>query len=188
MIATHNTFTYLPAQWYIEPFARFWRCHTVDAYRQVVLYGVEVCDIRVTFYNGKWQLCHGLARFGSKYDTLELLIYDCLSFGFKLFRLICENNHSYNQFEKEVCGFTDNIKMKCIAVIHKPTWEYLVPCGMFINEHNKHMWYKGWPLWKNIINFLYPSIKKYAKKNNTFLEDKAIHMYDYLEYMKYEIT
>lgn len=186
MIATHNTFTYLPAQWYIEPFARFWRCQTLDAFRQVELYGVEVCDIRVRFDNkGYWQMCHGIARSKLKFRHLRSVIRFALSFGFKKYRLMYETKGNYRLFLKSVGRLPESLLQRSVGIIYKPTWEYVFK-GEEIIEHNKLMWHDDWTLWKNIKNVLYPSIKEYAVRNNEYKEDDSIHMYDFVEFMDYE--
>ncbi len=188
MIATHNTFTYQYAG-NMELFARWWRCQTLDAYRQVWLWGVEVCDIRVTYdKRGYWQMCHGLARFGEMYPHLEDVIKYALYWGYKKYRLVYETKGNYELFLKSVHSLPDELLKQSVGIIYKPTWEYIYKGEETIIEHNKIMWHHDWSLWKNIKNVLYPSIKKYAIRNNKYIEDNAIHMYDYIEYMKYEIT
>ena len=187
MIASHNTFSYLKSSFFNELFSVFWRCQNQNAKQQVVLYNVEVCDIRVNYNGMEWKLCHGKASFGPAFYSLESLISWCMSFGFSKFRLMYEReNVGYYQFAEEWVNLPKSLTNKCVCCIYNPDWTYLYGDSSAIMEHNKHMWYKEYSLWKNLKNFLSSTIKSYAKKNNRLYEGSDIHMYDYVQYMKDE--
>ncbi len=183
MVASHNTFSYMHAQWWAELVSCFWRCQSHSASYQHGVLNVSVCDIRVRLDNGKWQLCHGIARFGDRYSSLNDLVDWCMGWRFSSFRIICENG-SYDDFEKAVYGLSDNNMDRCLCAIYNPDWKRVFDSGVQIIEHNKHMWYEDWHLLKNIMNFLYPSIKRYARENNKLITDGNVHMYDYVEFIK----
>jgi len=186
MIASHNTFSYLPSSKFMELFSCFWRCQDKNAIEQIKL-GVELCDIRVKYHKDSWRLCHGKAMFGEKFSSLEYLIRYCIDYGFKSYRLMYESNDSgYYKFLTEFYGLPSWMRSKCIAAINKPKWDCIYGNINAIQEHNKHIWYNNKSFWKNIINVFYPSIKEYAKEHNFFIEDDNIHMYDFIEYMNYE--
>lgn len=187
MIASHNTFSYMRSSWIMERFARFWRCQTVYAEQQVSIHGVQVCDIRVKKKNGSWTLCHGLACFGPKRDTLEGIISFCMGAGFEGYRLIYEDSSiSLDEFRSEFESLTIGCAAKAHCVIYNPTWTVIWgTCELFI-EHNKHVWYDGKPFLSNLWNLLFPSIREYALLNNRRpgeSDSGHIHMYDYIQYI-----
>lgn len=184
MIASHNTFSYLPSNRFMEFFSYLWRCQDKNATEQIKL-GVELCDIRVKYHKGHWRLCHGKAMFGEKFSSLEYLIRYCIDYGFKSYRLMYESNDSgYYKFLTEFYGLPSWMRSRCIAALNKQKWDCVYGNINAIQEHNKHMWYKEVSFLKNLRNFLSSTIKGYAKKHNRLYEGSDIHMYDYVQYMK----
>lgn len=178
MKASHNTFSYMRSTFFMELFSRFWRCQNIPATQQVDKYNVECCDIRVRYHKGYWRLCHGRAMFGIKYVYLSMLIYDCLACGFKKYRLMYEtNDKGYDKFLDEFSELPLSLRKPCVAAMSNPRWELVYGQLNIINEHNKHI---------TVRNLLWPSIKRFARKHNTYTDDGGIHMYDYVQFIKTE--
>ena len=76
MIASHNTFSYLPPRHKIfNLFTGFWRCQENNINEQLSS-GVEYLYVRVRYISdGMVRLCHGLVDYGNEYVTLDALVY-----------------------------------------------------------------------------------------------------------------
>ena len=75
MIASHNTFSYLPPRHKIFNFFKgFWRCQDKNINEQLAS-GVEYLDVRVRYtFDGKVRLCHGIVDYGGEYADLAGLV------------------------------------------------------------------------------------------------------------------
>lgn len=73
MIGTHDSYSYLPAENHLLNLCpRLWRTQDMPLYKQYAE-GIRFFDIRLRFDSDRilWQTCHGWARFGIWYTTLE---------------------------------------------------------------------------------------------------------------------
>lgn len=85
------------------------------------------------------------------------------------------NDKGYDRFLDEFGELPLNLKKPCVVAMFNPRWECIYGQPDIIQEHNKHI---------TLRNLMWPSIKKFAKKNNAYTEDDGIQMYDYVQYIR----
>ena len=194
MIASHNTFSYLPPRYKIFNFFEgFWRCQELNINQQLDN-GVEYLDVRVRYtFDGKVRLCHGLVDYGKEYDSLAELVEECIyktvpaakSKKKKIhYRLILERGNRFS-FESDtdeimVNQIKDNLNAVLDWVVIKKGWKtYYQNFGKLTIVD---VCFKKW----NIFNVIYAlfggnPIKMHAEKNDAYDNSHIILFRDYIK-------
>ena len=194
MIASHNTFSYLPPRYKIfNLFEGFWRCQEKDIKEQLAS-GVNYLDVRVRYTSdGMVRLCHGLVDYGKEYDSLAELIEDCIyknvpatkSKKKKIhYRLILERgNRLYFEADADeirVYQVKDNRNALLDWVVIKKGWKtYYQNFGKLTIVD---VCFKKW----NIFNIIYALFggnptKRHAEKNDAYDNSNIILFKDYIK-------
>lgn len=156
MLASHNSYTFLPA---INPLynilSKFWKCQNKDIKEQY-LAGVRYFDMRVCRKDNLWYLCHGLAIVDECFDSLySISKYFKTEYPEAQLRIILEKGK-----EEEFIEESKNLRLfKNIVFIGiKKNWDILYQS----KNHPKivDLCFKKWSL-KNIFT---NSIKKYSEE------------------------
>ena len=193
MIASHNTFSYLPPRYKIfNLFKGFWRCQDLDIKEQLSS-GVEYLDVRVRYtFDGKVRLCHGFADYGKEYDSLAELVEECIYKNIPTtkskkkkihYRIILERGNRFS-FESDTDEIIENqIKDNPNAVLDwvviKKGWK------TYYQNFGKvtiiYVCFKKW----NIFNIIYAlfggnPIKRHAEKNDAYDNRNIILFKDYV--------
>ena len=194
MIASHNTFSYLPPRYKIFNFLKgFWRCQDKNIKEQLAI-GVEYLDVRVRYtFDGKVRLCHGFVDYGKEYDSLAELVEDCIynnvtatkSKKKKIhYRIILERGNRFS-FESDTDEIIENqIKDNPNAVLDwvviKKGWKtYYQNFGKVTIVD---VCFKKW----NIFNIIYAlfggnPIKMHAENNDAYDNSHIILFKDYVK-------
>ena len=194
MIASHNTFSYLPPRYKIFNFFKgFWRCQEKDIKKQLSS-GVEYLDVRVRYtFDCKVRLCHGFVDYGKEYDSLAELVEDCIyknvpatkSKKKKIhYRLILERGNRFS-FESDtdeimVNQIKDNPNAVLDWVVIKKGWKtYYQNFGKVTIVD---VCFKNW----NIFNIIYAlfggnPIKRHSEKNDAYDNSNIILFKDYIK-------
>lgn len=196
MIASHNTFSYLPPRYKIFNFFEgFWRCQELNINEQLDN-GVEYLDVRVRYtFDGKVRLCHGIVDYGKEYNSLAELVEDCIYKNVPAtkskknkkihYRLILERgNRLYFEADTDeirVYQVKDNLNAILDWVVIKKGWKtYYQNFGKVTIVD---VCFKKW----NIFNVIYAlfggnPIKRHAEKNDAYDNSHIILFKDYIKY------
>lgn len=184
MIASHDTFTFLPAckKW-LEWFSFAWRTQTKDIYEQLSA-GVEYFDIRVRRDNNKWRVCHGMVDLERVYPSLS---YIARQFPYQYLRIILErgDEDDFLAEASELPATYENVRF--IAI--KRGWKVLYDMEDPIEDHCFTPFLSDLTTWQNIKhlwgllrdNWRVCSIKGWSKSHPLSPDAKesdVIHFHD----------
>lgn len=204
MIATHNTFTYLPAKSKaVNLFAPLWRCQSLTLKRQYAA-GVRYFDVRVApeqDAKGKtiFRLCHGRASLVMFFSSVPALdTYLRRRYPRAAYRLILERG-GIDSAEGETFLRQANTLIReaqegkgiIDAVIVKHPWKVVFSRGTkTLREYYCHPlnWNTDMPLAYNLrhLDLRQLSIRGWARRHNpavtkAMLDDPAtVHMMDFV--------
>lgn len=194
MIASHNTFSYLPPRHKIfNLFKGFWRCQDLDIKEQLAN-GVEYLDVRVRYTSdGMVRLCHGLVDYGNEYDSLAELVDDLIYRNIPTtkskkkkihYRLILErgNRFSFESDTDEIRWMDKQHNFNAVLdwVVIKKGWKtYYQNFGKLTIVD---VCFKKW----NIFNIIYAlfggnPIKRHAEKHDAYDNRNIILFKDYIK-------
>ena len=193
LIASHNTFSYLPPRYKIfNLFEGFWRCQELNINEQLDN-GVEYLDVRVRYtFDGKVRLCHGIVDYGNEYDSLAELVEDCIYNNIPKtksknkihYRLILERGNIFS-FKSDTDKIrwmekVNNINAVLDWVVVKKGWKtYFQNFG---NVTIVDECFKNW----NIFNLIYAlfggnPIKRHAENQDSYQNSNIILFRDFIK-------
>lgn len=179
MIASHDSFTYLPPRFAVmRLFSPWWRTQVKDIEAQRES-GVGMLDIRVRQTGKGWQLCHGLVdlklTFGSLAEIVEAFP------GFDL-RIILERGDTV-RFCSECAGIAANPRVTFLCI--KSGWHVLKDTTIHGKDYTYLPWLSNLGFWDNIKRFKFSTIKRWAREHNPvvtreMIESRNTHFMDYV--------
>ena len=189
MIASHDTYTYLPPRHcWMRPFTWLWRTQDLNIDDQKKA-GVRYLDIRVRRDHGAcrdlpaplrsdkgvWRVCHGLVDFSHAYGTLTILDLMMRANGLR-YRVILERGTPADErrFAEEI----SNIKYAHTGPLRtqplryaaiKKGWRIILTCGDPVADHSFTPFLSDNTLWQNLrrlLKFRTLSPRRWARKHS----------------------
>lgn len=174
-LASHNSLSYYPPQWWVIPFNWMARCQSLTIEQQYER-GVRLFDIRL-----KWSKKHQDWISGHGIATYNVNIWQILSYlDFKqgcTVRIILEkgNELEFIRDVKEFINVFPDIEFICGR--KKKGWVKLLPELPETDMNHLYWTHERW--WK--IPFPYLYAKKHNKENQGYLNETVWSMFDFIE-------
>lgn len=183
MIASHDSFTFLPAvNRTLNRFSKWWRCQNTTITQQYTD-GVRFFDVRVFRDKGWWRAVHGKANLDKRWISLKGVFNEFKDYpGVKL-RLILEKGGKSDQelFKSQLDKYKTD-QLVC-AYIKQPWTRIFYDNKYIIREYNFEDW-----SFSNILKNIFGGspIRDWAKRHNPkithemIIDPTTIYMMDYV--------
>ena len=171
-LASHNSLSYYPPQWWVIPFNWMARCQSLTLEQQYDK-GVRLFDIRIKIVNNTLYSGHGIATYKVDFDAIFSFMHDK---GDCTVRIILEsgNDTRFRIFVEYLMKIYQNIEYT--GGQRKRDWKKLVNFPESDITHLYWMYKKWW-----MIPFPYWYAKKYNKENQRYLNDSSWSMFDFIK-------
>ena len=170
-LASHNSLSYYPPQWWVIPFNWMAKCQSLTIEQQYEK-GVRLFDIRIKIVDDKVCSGHGVATYKVDFDA----IFDFLNKeGICTVRIILEsgNDDIFRRYVGYLMKAYQNIEYA--GGQRKRDWKKMVNLP---EPDLNHLYWKHDRWWK--IPFPYWYAKKHNKENQRYLNDVSWSIFDFI--------
>lgn len=171
-LASHNSLSYYPPQWWVVPFNWMARCQSLTIEQQYER-GVRLFDIRVKIVNSEAYSGHGVATYKVDFDEIFEFLNrkgDCTV------RIIQERggDDHFILFVETLMWLYPHIEY--VGGQRKRDWKKMVDLP---EPDFNHLYWKHEKWW--MIPYPYLYAKKHNKENMRYLNDRSWSMFDFIE-------